>query len=233
VSTADAAASAHAGLTGISKAMDAATAQVGAEKQGTVLVTGTGDIPRERSIGYPSLYPGVIVAAGTNRAGSHSGVSVAGPQTVLSAPADDVITTYKAGGYASITGTSSSAAIIAGAAALVRSRFPSLSADEVIHRLTTTAIDKGATGRDDVYGYGLVNIVGALTAHVPPLNAAAATPTATLTTSAGQHETTRSPTTAAPAHKTANSAAIAALVGTVAVVIASATWVIRRRRRPG
>jgi hypothetical protein len=44
-----------------------------------------------------------------------------------------------------------------------------LSAVEVIHRLTATAIDKGAPGRDDEYGYGIVDPVAALTADVPPL----------------------------------------------------------------
>jgi hypothetical protein len=41
-------------------------------------------------------------------------------------------------------------------------------ATEVVHRLTATAIDKGDPGRDDLYGYGIVNLVGALTADVPP-----------------------------------------------------------------
>ena len=54
---------------------------------------------------------------------------------------------------------------------MVRSKFPDLSAMEVIHRLTATAIDKGPKGRDDEYGYGIVNLVGALAAEVPPLPA--------------------------------------------------------------
>ena len=56
---------------------------------------------------------------------------------------------------------------------MVRARFPKLSAVEVIHRLTATADDKGPPGRDDQYGYGVINLVKALTADVPPL-----TPTA-------------------------------------------------------
>ena len=52
---------------------------------------------------------------------------------------------------------------------MVRAKFPRLSAVEVIHRLTATADDKGPPGRDDQYGYGIVNLVKALTADVPPL----------------------------------------------------------------
>ncbi len=85
--------------------------------------------------------------------------------------------TTATGGYTTGTGTSGSTAIIAGAAALVRSKFPNLSAAEVVHRLTATADDKGPPGRDNEYGYGVVNLVKALTADVPPLQ-----PTATATT---------------------------------------------------
>jgi hypothetical protein len=53
-----------------------------------------------------------------------------------------------------------------------------MSATEVVHRLTATAIDKGAPGRDDEYGYGIVDLVAALTKDVPPLKASAA-PSAT------------------------------------------------------
>ena len=59
----------------------------------------------------------------------------------------------------------------------MRARFPKLSAVEVIHRLTATADDKGPPGRDDQYGYGIVNLVKALTADVPPLTPSATAPT--------------------------------------------------------
>jgi len=75
--------------------------------------------------------------------------------------------------YGKGTGTSDSAAIVAGVVALIRSKFPALSATEVIHRLTATATDKGPKGRDPEYGYGIVNPYAALTADVPPPSATA------------------------------------------------------------
>ncbi len=57
---------------------------------------------------------------------------------------------------------------MSGAVALVRARFPELSAPEVIRRLTLTADDAGPPGRDVEYGYGILNIVRALTAELPP-----------------------------------------------------------------
>lgn len=75
---------------------------------------------------------------------------------------------------------------MAGAAALIRSKFPDLPAQEVAHRLTATAIDKGPPGRDDEYGYGVIDLVAALTADVPPLGFESSNVTAPAPTAAGQ-----------------------------------------------
>jgi len=65
---------------------------------------------------------------------------------------------------------------VSGVVALVRAKYPELSAAEVIHRIEATADDRGAPGRDDRYGWGIVNPLRALTEDVPPLSAS---PTAT------------------------------------------------------
>jgi subtilisin family serine protease len=145
-----------------------------------VVVAGIGNtnVPLEP---FPAAYPGVVSAAGVDRNGDHSAISVVAPYATLAAPSDDIVSTDSRSdgtqtGYLKGTGTSNSTAIIAGAAALVRAKFPTLSAAEVIHRLTATADDKGPPGRDDQYGFGIVNLVKALTADVPPLTPSA-TPT--------------------------------------------------------
>jgi type VII secretion-associated serine protease mycosin len=133
-----------------------------------VVVAGTGNGPGI-SIEYPAAYPGVVAVGGVDKQGNHAEVSLTGPEVVLSAPAVDVVHPGLGHQYSHGTGTSDATAIVAGAVALVRARFPNLSATEVVHRLTATAIDKGPPGRDAQYGYGIVNLVGALTADVPPL----------------------------------------------------------------
>lgn len=136
-----------------------------------VVVAAAGNRPEDTEVGWPAAYPGVIAAAGVDRNGNHAELSVTGPQIVLSAPAVDITSPHADGQYVTASGTSDSAAIIAGVAALVRAKYPRMSAAEVVHRLTATAIDKGPPGRDDEYGYGIVNPVAALTADVPPLPA--------------------------------------------------------------
>jgi subtilisin family serine protease len=152
-----------------------------------VIVAGTGNRPITSSIGLPAGYPGVVAVTATDRTGRLASFAVTGPPTVLSAPGVDIpragLASYELG-----NGTSDSTALVAGVAALIRAKYPNLSAKEVIHRMTATADDKGAPGRDDTYGYGIVNPVKALTADVPPLPAdttPASTPTATGDPSSG------------------------------------------------
>lgn len=80
----------------------------------------------------------------------------------LVAPGVNVYSTYRDGGYQRLTGTSMAAPHVAGAAAVLKSAFPSLSMREVAEILLSTADDLGARGRDQVYGNGLVNLERAL-----------------------------------------------------------------------
>jgi type VII secretion-associated serine protease mycosin len=139
-----------------------------------IVVAGVGNRTEGfRQVAWPAAYPGVVAAAGVDRKGQHADLSVTGPEVTLAAPAVDIVTPGRGGKYVTGSGTSAATAIIAGAAALVRAKFPNMSAAEVVHRLEATAIDAGPPGRDDEYGYGIVNLVGALKADVPPLQPSA------------------------------------------------------------
>ncbi|MFC0508004.1 S8 family serine peptidase [Micromonospora costi] len=195
----------------------------------TIVIAGVGNAPRDQTIGYPANQAGVIAVAGVGRDGNHAAVSVRGTKIDLAAPAVDIYSTSYDGKYSKGTGTSSATAIVAGAAALVRSKYPYLPAREVVHRLTATAVDKGPPGRDDEYGYGVIDIVAALTADVPPLEFESATATAPAGGSAG--------TTAAgtpPGDGGGDRAATVRGMVTLGVIVAGGViWalVVRRRRR--
>jgi type VII secretion-associated serine protease mycosin len=164
----------------------------------------TGAPPTE--IWYPAREPGVVAVAGlagaeasalaTGGAGAApaggtgggsdalwSG-SLTGPQTVLTAPAVDLIGA-RPGGYWKVQGTSFAAPLVTATAALIRSRWSGMDAPNVINRLIRTARDLGPAGRDDRYGYGEVSPVAALTAdvttvHRNPLDPRAAQPDAAI-----------------------------------------------------
>lgn len=147
-----------------------------------VVVASAGNRPADAFVGFPARYPGVVAVGATGRDGRVAPVSVTGKELVLTAPGVDIASTSHTGVYRLATGTSDATAIVAGAVALVRARYPNLSASEVVHRLTATADDRGAPGRDPEYGYGVLNIVKALTADVEPAEAPTtpgAAPTAT------------------------------------------------------
>ncbi|MET8119203.1 S8 family serine peptidase [Micromonospora sp. NPDC005189] len=189
-----------------------------------IVVAGVGNLPRDQTIGYPASEEGVIAVGGVDRAGQHAAVSVTGPKIDVVAPAVDIYSTSYGGKYSKGTGTSSATAIVAGAAALIRSKYPYLPAREVAHRLTATAVDKGPPGRDDEYGYGVIDLVAALTADVPPLGFES------VSAPAGAGPTT----TAGAQPGDDGSGATARGLATLGVILAAGIgWavVVRRRRR--
>jgi len=63
--------------------------------------------------------------------------------------------------YAAVSGTSFAAPHIAGALALLVSAFPGLEIEDLEHALKTSALDLGISGRDNSYGYGLIDVLAA------------------------------------------------------------------------
>ena len=59
-------------------------------------------------------------------------------------------------------GTSFAAPRVTGAAALVRHKFPNLNGRDLKQVLLRSADDIGAPGVDEVFGYGRLNVMGAL-----------------------------------------------------------------------
>jgi membrane-anchored mycosin MYCP len=64
-------------------------------------------------------------------------------------------------------GTSFSAAYVSGVAALVRAKYPGLTAHQIVNRILQTAHNP-PRGVDNQVGYGVVDPVAALTFDVPP-----------------------------------------------------------------
>jgi subtilisin family serine protease len=194
-----------------------------------VVVASIGNKPEALLPVLPAAYDGVVAVGAIDQNGNIASLSVTGPEMVLTAPGVRVVSTDKTG-YAVGDGTSAATAIVAGAAALVRSKYPNLSAKEVVHRLTATATDKGPPGRDPQYGYGVVNLVGALTAAVPPL-----TPSATPSRPVDPTKPAAGATNAAgPGHQSSAGGNSAMIIVASAVVVLGAAgiagWVLLRRR---
>ncbi|GIH09201.1 type VII secretion-associated serine protease [Rhizocola hellebori] len=146
-----------------------------AVKAGVIVVASTGNRPRENFIGDPAAHPGVVAVGAVDKEGNIAEVSVRGPAVSLVAPGVDIVSASNDDGYRKGTGTSPSTAIVSGAAALVWAKYPKLTSTQVVEHLTKTATDKGAPGRDNDYGFGVLNVLKALTTE--PSTAPTASPT--------------------------------------------------------
>jgi len=124
--------------------------------------------PVDHTINSPANVPGVIAVTGSNPRGEFWDGSANGPMAVLAAPAPSirapVPVALSPSGAQTADGTSNSTAIVAGVVALVRAEHPDLGAPSVIDLLVRTADDKGPPGRDEWFGFGVVNPVAALRA---------------------------------------------------------------------
>ncbi|MGN9813310.1 type VII secretion-associated serine protease mycosin [Micromonospora sp. BQ11] len=135
-----------------------------------VVVACTGNLATssDSKVWYPAREPGVVAVSGLERNSENlwSG-AITGRATVLTAPATGLVGARPDRGYWRVQGTSFAAPLVAATAALIRARYPQMSAGDVVNRLLTTARDIGPTGRDDRFGYGMVDPVAALDAEVP------------------------------------------------------------------
>jgi len=142
-----------------------------AEAHDVVLVAASGNDGIEAD-NYPASYAGVVDVSGTNQDGSIWADSDYSPHIVLVGPGSNVLgddsgtdTQYELG-----NGTSGATAYVSAAAALVRAKFPDLTAGQVINRLIKTAIDPeakpGQTTPDLHYGYGVARPDKALTESI-------------------------------------------------------------------
>lgn len=123
---------------------------------------GTGQMD---TISYPGKYATVIAVGAVNNNLVRNEISSIGPSMELTAPGIDIYSTYPkelddwdyvVDGYRQLSGTSMAAPHVTGVLALYKEQHPGLSNVKLREILQTTARDLGKAGRDEVYGFGLV-----------------------------------------------------------------------------
>ncbi len=131
-----------------------------AYNSGILLVAAAGNDGNTRgtgnSVDYPAAYSSVIAVAATDSMNKRASYSSTGPAVELTAPGVNILSTYE-NDLTSLSGTSMACPHVAGTAALVLAANPSFTNVNIRNRLTKTATDLGTRGRDNLYGYGLVN----------------------------------------------------------------------------
>lgn len=135
---------------------------------------------------YPASYDGVISVSATDFDGNRAPYSNRGPYVDVAAPggnlaadanndgySDGVLSSVatieqgqRVGNYALYQGTSMAAPHVAGVLALMKAVYPELTPDEFSSLLASgaiTSVEEG-TGRDDLFGYGLIDAYLAVSA---------------------------------------------------------------------
>ena len=125
----------------------------------------------------------ILLVGATTSFDSRASFSNYGAPIDVVAPGESILTCVMGGTYGYWSGTSFSAPITAGLAALIFSVNPSFTPAQVATLITSSCKDLGATGDDSVYGFGLIQAAGAvakaksLVVNLLPVAKATATPT--------------------------------------------------------
>ena len=142
-----------------------------------VLVASAGNARRYAGPGEPASCAGVLAVGGIEPDGSLWPGSTRSRYVAVAAPADHMVYVGRDGRYTTTgAGTSFAAALTAGAAALIRSRYPDMPWYEVDQRLTATATPAGRHVPNTGYGYGIVNLARAVNAAAYPVRASDSNP---------------------------------------------------------
>ena len=129
--------------------------------KGVLIVAASGNEGKEGE-NYPSTVDGVLCVGAVDGEKWKAAFSNYGPKVDLVAPGVLVAAAAPGGGAVLMSGTSSAAPLVSGAAANVWSENPNWSAEKVTEKLMAEADDLGSPGADDWYGAGLVNMYRAL-----------------------------------------------------------------------
>jgi len=135
-----------------------------AHDKGVVLVAAAGNMGPKSPPLYPAADENVIAVTATDINDRLLPEANRGPHIALAAPGVDVLETIPRAGYGFTTGTSVAAAHVSGVVALLIERDPAIDVATIENVLFTTAKDLGAPGRDEQFGYGLVDPYRALSA---------------------------------------------------------------------
>jgi type VII secretion-associated serine protease mycosin len=111
---------------------------------------------------FPADYPGVIGVAALNRSGAPAYFSSDNLSVEVAAPGVNVPAAGRQDRYWVVSGTSPACALTAGVAALIRSRYPALSAPQVRRSILWSASNRPKGGYDDQIGFGTVDAYAAL-----------------------------------------------------------------------
>jgi len=128
-----------------------------AHDKGVILIAAAGNAGAKSPPLYPAADPNVIAVTATDSNDKLMPQANQGPYVTVAAPGVDILEPAPNAGYQLTTGTSVAAAHVSGLVALLLDREPRLDAAAVLDILTSSARDPAHHGRNDQFGYGVVD----------------------------------------------------------------------------
>lgn len=136
-----------------------------------VVVAAMGNSAKEEKM-VPACIKGVVAVGATDNKdvkapfstfGSHITVSAPGVNILSTFPTYDVaLSQYFPKNYASLSGTSMATPVVSGVVGLMRAKYPSMNREQIIEKLKKSVDDLGSAGHDNLYGFGRVNALKAV-----------------------------------------------------------------------
>ncbi|MFD3725991.1 type VII secretion-associated serine protease mycosin [Streptomyces sp. NPDC058671] len=176
--------------------------------KGALVFAGVGNSGDKRnSRQYPGATPGAVGVGAVDKKATHIPISQHGPQVDFVAPGKDTLAACADNRVCTSSGTSNATALASAAAALIWSKHPDWTNNQVLKvMLNTVAKPSGGEKRSDFIGYGVIRPLRALQtpgdpgpAGVRPIQDLEETITATPSAPASAGPATSAPSAPAPA----------------------------------
>jgi minor extracellular protease Epr len=110
------------------------------------------------AVNYPAKYNSVIAVSATinSEANNLASFSNIGPEIEVSAPGQNIPSTYLNNAYLEMNGTSMATPFVAGQLALLKGLYPNDTTIQIREKLRKHVLDIGIIGKDNEFGYGLI-----------------------------------------------------------------------------
>lgn len=158
----------------IAAAIQSVTTDTSRGRPPTIVVAAAGNHGVWSGPVWPASHPRVLAVAATDSNDAVASFSSRGNFVDVAAPGVGILATCRTGGWCSMSGTSMSSPLVAGAASILRQQDPTRGPDAVMAQLKGTAVDVDAPGVDVSSGHGRIDLAAAV--GTPPVPSPPSTP---------------------------------------------------------
>lgn len=147
---------------------DAVVYALGVANGSILVVAAMGNEFKRWGTTFPAALPGVMAVGATDGNDNKVDFSNMGPHISVTAPGRDIYSSLPGSTYAYFSGTSMASPHVTGLAALVWSANPGFNNYQVRRAVEVGATDRGTSGWDEVFGWGRINALSAVTTVPAP-----------------------------------------------------------------